>query len=417
MNVIGIIAEYNPFHNGHAYQIKQAKLAAGADLAVVVMSGNFMQRGTPAITDKFTRAKIALENGADLVFELPLFGAAAASRDFAAAGTALLDGLGCITHISYGCETKNYDCIPAIAKILTDEPKEFSRCLCACLKEGKSFPKARELALFSYLHENPLSSPKITEAILHKILSSPNNILALEYETALKKRNSNMISCPVVRIGAGYHDPLLETGFPSASGIRKALFNGEDISLPKHMPGQAARLFAAEGCRFVRENDFSGMLYYKLLSQAANGYEIYSGSSPFLSNRIKNLLPSYINYADFCGLVKTKDITHTRVSRLLLHILLDITKEDETLFKQWDYTPYFRLLGFKKSAKNLLHDIKKKGKAPLLTKPARAKDILPKEAYRLYEKEVFASNLYYGIESQKYGVPLKNEYRKSLVIL
>ncbi len=416
MNVTGIIAEYNPFHNGHAYQLAQAKKETDADFMVVIMSGNYVQRGCPAITDKFTRTRMALENGADLVFELPLLWAAAASCDFAAAGAAFLDRLGIITHISYGCETKNYDMISPLAKILAREPKEFSLYLTSYLKEGKNFPLAKELAFLSYLKTTPPSLP-VTEEMLHEILSSPNNILALEYEKALYKRNSGIISCPIMRKGKSYHDSDLETGFSSATGIREAILEEKQISLHNYMPDSAASLLDAEKKRMIRENDFSGMLYYKLLSEVSLGYEAYSGSSPFLSNRIKNMLPSYTDYKSFCGLVKTKDTTYTRISRLLLHILLNITKEDETVFRQSDYIPYFRLLGFKKHARPLLREIKKRGNAPLLTRPARAKEILSKEVYSFYEKEVFASNLYYGVQSQKGMMPVKNEYRKSLVIL
>ncbi|MCM1259167.1 MAG: nucleotidyltransferase family protein [Roseburia sp.] len=417
MNITGIIAEYNPFHNGHAYQIAKARELTDADYMVVVMSGNYVQRGAPALTDKFTRAKMALNNGADMVVELPALWASAAAPDFAAGGCALLDKLGCVTHISYGCEAKEPAMLCRLAKILADEPERFALSLKKYQKKGKSFPSAMEHALSDYLKtESRAVSPLPDREELHSLFSSPNNILALEYEKNSIKRRMELIPCPISRKGCGYHDSDLTTDFSSATGIRHGLFSGENFSPKDHMPETAAELLPPVQ-NLLRENDFSQMLYYKLLSEASGGFEKYMGSSPFLSNRIKNNLDLFFDYTDFCDRLKTKEVTYAKISRLLLHILLNFTEEDTALGKSLDYIPYLRLLGFRQSARPLLKIIETHGDAPILTKPAAAKAMLSEKAFQIYEKDLFSSNLYYGLQAQKKRGEVKNEYRKSLVIL
>lgn len=414
MNITGIIAEYNPFHRGHAYQIAKARELTDADYVIVVMSGNFVQRGAPALTDKFLRARMALQNGADMVFELPALWASAAAPDFAAGGCAFLDKLGC-THISYGCEAEEPEILCQLAEILAEEPEDFSLSLKKYQEEGMSFPLAMEQALSEHLKKNPNILCHTREEI-HGFFSSPNNILALEYQKNIYRRHAKLTPCPIPRKGCGYHDSGLAAEFSSATGIRHALFSGEKFSPEDHMPKTAADLLPTVQ-NLLREDDFSQMLYYKLLSEASGGFEKYMGSSPPLSNRIQNKLDSFRGYSNFCELLKTKEVTYGKISRLLLHILLNFTREDASLGKSLDYIPYFRLLGFRRSAGALLKTIEEQGDVPILKRPALAKEILSKEAYLFYEKDLFSSNLYYGVQAQKGMCEVKNEYRKSLVIL
>ena len=417
MNVTGIIAEYNPFHRGHAYHIAKARELTKADYVVVVMSGNYVQRGAPALTDKFARAKMALKNGADMVFELPHLWSTSAAPDFAAGGTAFLDKLGCVTHISYGCETEEPKNLVNLAEFLLREPREFSLALKKSQGKGLAYPLAFEQAFLSWAKENPSCDfPCTTREKFHEIFSSPNNILGLEYQKNLLRRQSNLSPCPVPRMGSDYHSPDLETCFSSATAIRNAVFSGREVPLEQYMPKTAADLLPPQKY-LLRENDFSQMLYYKLLSESWMGYESYLGGSPFLSNRIKKHLELFSGYSGFCETLKTKDVTYAKISRFLLHILLNITTEDAALLKSLGYIPYFRLLGFKSTAKPLLKMIEKQGDAPLLTKPAKAKSLLSKKAYLLYKKELFSSDLYYGLQVQKGIQDSANECRKSLVIL
>lgn len=182
------------------------------------------------------------------------------------------------------------------------------------------------------------------------------------------------------------------------------------------MPKTAADLLPPVQ-NLLREDDFSQMLFYKLLSEVSGGFVKYMGSSPPLSNRIQNNLDSFLGYADFCELLKTKEVTYGKISRLLLHILLNFTREDVSLGKSLDYIPYFRLLGFRRPAGALLKTIEEQVRVPILTRPALAKKIFSREAYLFYENDLFSSNLYYGVQAQKGMCEVKNEYRKSLVIL
>lgn len=417
MNVTGIIAEYNPFHRGHAYHMAKARELTKADYIVVVMSGNYVQRGAPAVTDKFTRARMALKNGADMVFELPLLWAVSAAPDFAAGGTAFLEKLGFVTHISFGCETKEPELLKKTAEFLIKEPPDFSLALKKYQQAGMHYPLAMEHAFLHWRKENLSGGfPGLQAENAGEIFSSPNNILALEYQKNIVSRGFKLIPCPISRMGSGYHDPDLNGGYSSATAIRNKLHSGEKIPLEKYMPKNAADLLPPAE-ELIWENDFSRMLFYKLLTESSLGFEKYLGSSPFLSNRIKNHLDTFKDYSGFCDSLKTKDVTYAKISRLLLHILLNLTAKDGKFLKSLDYVSCFRLLGLKDRAKPLLGLIEKQGAIPLLTKPARAKSLLSEKAFSLYEKEVFASNLYYGLQAQKGKADTVNEYRKSLVIL
>ena len=202
MKVNGIVAEYNPFHNGHAYQMKHAKEATGADYTIIVMSGNFMQRGAPALLDKFTRAKMALECGADLVLELPTCYAASSAEFFAKGSVALFDKLGVTTNLCFGSECGNIDTLSRIAEIFYTEPEPYVESLRCNLKKGMSFPIARTWALLQY-------APSLSDD--KDVLSSPNNILGIEYLKALMSRNSKIVPFTTTRVGADYHDKRLGT--------------------------------------------------------------------------------------------------------------------------------------------------------------------------------------------------------------
>ena len=211
MKTVGIIAEYNPFHNGHAYQIQKAKEAAGADFAVIVMSPDFVQRGEPALVDKYSRAKMALASGADLVIELPVCYACGSAEYFAEGGISLLRQLGCVDALSFGCETDDPALFCKLADILLQEPDEYRQKLRKYQKQGMTFPKARETALLDYLSQNrkvrtsiskDSSCAELPVSNVSALLSSPNNILGLEYAKALKKQNSSISILPIRRQGS-----------------------------------------------------------------------------------------------------------------------------------------------------------------------------------------------------------------------
>lgn len=227
MNVTGIIAEYNPFHNGHLYQLEKARNDTNADYLIVVMSGDFVQRGAPALIDKYTRAKMALENGADLVLELPVLWSTASAEYFAGAGIALLDRIGVTSAVCFGCETPDQAALLSLARFLAEEPSAYRSALNDALKKGMSYPAARAFAvqtsLSAPLSGDPSILASVTPELAETILASPNNILGLEYCKALFRRNSQIRPVPIARIGSGYHANNLDTSFASATGIRSYL--------------------------------------------------------------------------------------------------------------------------------------------------------------------------------------------------
>ncbi len=447
MKITGIIAEYNPFHNGHLYQIEQVK-KNGADYVVIIMSGNFLQRGTPAILDKWTRTQMALSAGADLVVELPAVFSTASAQYFARGGVSILDKLGCIDTISFGCESDNIDTIRELSSILWKEPDCYKEKLQLYLKEGNSFPKARESALASYLDNTSVAFSSSEAAAF---ASSPNNILALEYCIALLERSSTMNIVPIKREGSGYHETKLESEvFPSATAIRKILENNiadtaistnpyiakhgdspttkykddfTEISysalplLNSYVPEVVAPLITTHSSKFVWQNDFSLLLKYKLLSQGNASLEGYADVSKELSDKIHKNLRYYQNYNQFCELLKSKELTYSRINRALTHILLDITQDMYDDVKANDYASYARILGFRKDAKPLLSEIGKHTSIPLISKLADTSDILDDKAMRYLEHDIFCSHVYESVVAHKLSTDSKNEFQRQLIII
>lgn len=411
MKVNGIIAEYNPFHNGHKYQLEESLRQTGADYTIVIMSGDFVQRGTPALLEKHRRAEMALKGGADLVLELPVIYASSSAEYFAMGAIATLDKLGVVTNLCFGSECGDISILKKIAQVLVEEPLDYVTSLRQYLKQGYSYPNARNWALF---HNYPF-----LEAY-QNLFSAPNNILGIEYIKALLRRNSNMLPSTVLRAGSGYHDTFLGSDYCSALALRQALQSGQNPShLASHLP--AASWEILEDCfqknSFCHSNDFSQLLYYKLLLNQAKGYERYLDVSSDLSDRISKNLNYFQDYDSFCDLLKTKNMTYTRISRCLLHILLDIDTETLDFAKELDYAPYARVLGFRKEAAELLGAIKKNTSIPLVTKLADAHSLLDEDAAYLLEKDILVSGIYQGILSSKAKRPIQNEYTIPLVIL
>ena len=420
MNIVGLITEYNPFHNGHLYHIQEAKRVTGADAAVVIMSGNFVQRGTPAIMPKHLRAKAALLYGADLVFELPVCFATGSAEFFAMGAVALLDSLGCIDSICFGSECGDSKTLGKIARILAEEPDDYKNVLQDALRKGVSFPQARQTALTQYF-DMPSTDPDRISSVNAKtvaaILSQPNNILGIEYMKALYKRNSSMKAYSIKRIGAGYHESELTEGYSSASAIRRALIQDSlSESIYRQLPSAAQSIMKETfGTRYpVYANDFSLLLKYKLLQETKETLTKYMDISEDLANRIINLRNDFQSFDGFCDALKTKDMTYARISRGLLHILLDIRTEHLTYYKRNGYCHYAHILGFRKSSAELLSLLKGTSKVPLLTKLTQTED-LSEAGCQMLHQDIFASDLYESVITDKFGTPFINEYRQQIV--
>lgn len=409
MKTAGIIAEYNPFHQGHHYHIEKTRRLTNADYIVVVMSGNFTQRGQAAIMDKYRRARQALENGADLVLELPVCFATASAKIFAFGGVSLLDRLGIIDILSFGSEGGALEEIQQLAAFLLKEPDDFKTALQKALKQGFSYPKARFLALEKYFPE------RNTDA-----LCLPNNILALEYCMALLSLNSSMKAVPVKRLHSGYHDKELSPdGCSSATAVRRALNQGFLSHLQEQLPSTVYRELKEEYGRTLPLdiNDFSSLLHYRLFLNEQEDFTVYFDVHKELSDRIRNHRYSFSNYENFCDLLKTKELTHSRISRSLLHILLNIKESDMTRYKEEGYSRYGRILGLRKSASPLLHAIKQNASVPLISKLADLAGKLDPASNSMLETDIRAAHIYESILSAKFNSPFRDEFRRRLPVI
>lgn len=432
MRTAGIIAEYNPFHNGHLYQITYTKEKLGADYIIVAMSGDYVQRGTPALLPKHVRAEMALRCGADLVLELPVSVSTASAEFFAQGGVSLLDGLGVVDLLCFGSEAGEVSALKELAEVLIKEPEEYKTMLKALLSQGQSFPSARSQALLEYF-KNPRNFPgddfdgvlipllnEITE-----ILASPNNILGIEYCKALQRLDSRIKPVTIKRSGSGYHETnISEKKHASATAIRRLFLKkahnfmascdaSANLTGVKEQIPEAAYTTLTDALlhnAFVTEEDFNSVLHYCLLTKNQSELCRFLDISEDLAQRIINQRNCYHGFSDFASLLKTKEITQTRIQRALMHLMLGITEVPSSL-------PYARVLGFRKDSTPLLKEIKNKTSIPLITKPADAGSILSIEGRRLFDESTFASNLYEGILSRKSGRNYVHEYTKPVVII
>lgn len=426
--VVGIVAEYNPFHNGHAYQIQEAKRLSGAKHCIVAMSGDFVQRGAPAIFDKYTRAKMALLGGADLVLEIPPMFAVSSAEDFAGCAVSLLDHLKIVSHLCFGCECGDTRPLMKAAQVLCEEPEAFRTVLKQGLKTGLSFPQARMKALKSL-------GSDYSEIRSEDLLSTPNNILGVEYCKALIRRESPMVPVALKRRGNDYHDIFLssceadkeETCFSSASALRKALedFNGSSDGsswkleplLEKNIPKCVWEL--AKDYTPVFPDDFSALLSCRLLELQSQNADLadFGDVSEELAARMNHQILDFSTFENRILGLKTKQYTYTRVSRSLVHILLNITRKEITFRKEHDYISCFRVLGFKRDSASLLTAIKKAAGLPLITKTADAANFLDEEALKEFYRDLFCSHVYQSVAGLKKGNRKTNEYTQPVIIL
>lgn len=411
IKVNGVVAEYNPFHNGHSYQLQDARKKSGADYTIVVMSGSFVQRGAPALLNKYIRAEMALKNGADLVLELPALYSVSSAEYFATGAVTLLDKLGVVNNLCFGSECGDIRKLQPLADILLEEPAEYSALLKKYVKQGYTYPAARTAALIQY-------RPEFSDA--RDLLASANNILGVEYLKALRRRDSKLKPITTARTSSGYHDRMLGTHQSSALALRQAIYDNQDIKIfSDQMPESAFAILSnvLSAGETLRLDDLSAPLHYKLLMEADKGYAKYLDVSKELSERIRKHLYDFTNYREFCDLLKTKDMTYTRISRALLHILLNIKNDDLKLYEQADYICYARVLGFRKDAEDLLTAIKNHSSVPLLTKLADAEQILDETGLAILKKELRMNAVYESAAAIKSGRPMINEYRNPLVII
>ena len=405
MKIVGLITEYNPFHAGHLYHMQRARELTGADYCVVLMSGSFVQRGEPAIFDKYRRTKAALLAGADLVLEMPVAFSTASAHEFAAYGVALLSAIG-VDAVVFGSECGQIEFLKQAASALNHESAEFQERLRKGLKAGLTYPQARAKALEM---EDPWAS----------VLTSPNNILGIEYLRAAEDLHSPMEFYTISRKGSGYHeDTLADANFPSASAIRGIIRNSlskdKDLLdiLASHLPAVTHPAYTGAVPVFV--DDFSELLNAAVLQMQAT-FSI-ADLSPELAARLAK--PPYfpLSFEERIQALKTRQLTYTRVSRALLHLVLGMREEDISRWKDEGYALYARILGFRRQSSPLLSCLHKKSSIPLITKMADAAQNLSPSALALLEQEVYASHLYQTVRMKRSGV-FQNEYTEGLVFV
>ena len=388
IRTLGIIAEYNPFHNGHMYHLQKAKEEAGAQYTICVLSGNFVQRGTTSIINKWKKAELALQNGIDLVIELPTIYSVSSAENFAQGAIKLLESLGIVDGISFGAETSDYGALNNIATILSDEPKVYKDLLNKELKKGLSFPKARENALMLYLNDN-----KRYVDILH----SPNNILAIEYLKSLKKIKSTIQPIPVKREKVYYNDDKIVDDFASATAIRSMLKNKQFGDIRKVVPDVTYEVLRKESELENIVLDLSSYekeLIYTLRKMTVKEIEDLPDVTEGLEHSIKNAVSMSNDINHILDVIKSKRYTQTRLQRILIYALLGITKKDVIASRK--VNPYIRVLGFNEKGRDLISRINKQNpKATVITSVKKFKTSNNSKVYsRMLDIDIFSTDVY-----------------------
>ena len=372
MNV-GIIAEYNPFHKGHRLHIANTSALTGAENVIAVISGSFVQRGEPAIADKFMRTRAALLNGVDMVLELPVCYATGAADVFAFGAVDTLEKSGMVDILSFGTEAGDIELFKEAARLLNNETPEFKEALRKRMKEGISYAAAREGAL-SEVFSRDMS-----------FLGEPNNILALEYLRALDRLKSRILPVTIKRQVNSYNSRIMTGTISSARAIRHSLYNGEtDIALSAIPSNCYDMLYNVLENKLPHIDLYTDALKYILRTENSQDLALIDGITEGLENRIPSIT-AFESITELANAVKSKRYTLSRVRRALLHILLDIKKTD---IDMTEGVRYIRVLGFKRDKANLVSELTEKAAVPVIT---NVKNATPS----LYDKEIFATNMYY----------------------
>ena len=385
--VLGIIAEYNPFHNGHLLHLTKSKEEIGAEYSICIMSGNFVQRGNTSIVNKWVKAEMALKSGIDLVLELPTVYSISSAENFAEGAIKLLNSLKIVDTVSFGSENSDIDILNKISGILYEEPKQYLEFLNKELKKGLSFPKARENAILLYLNDKKYSN----------ILNQPNNTLAIEYLKALKKYKSHIIPISIKREKAFYNSNCIVDEYASATAIRNMIVNSQFNDIRKVMPRIAYDLLMQEieNNQYVIDiSKFEKEILYSIRRLSTVDLKKFPEVNEGLENAIKNAANSCNTLAELINIIKTKRYTQTRIQRILLYILLNITKKNMYISRKT--VPYTRILGYSPKGKALISEIYKANpKITLITSVKNFFDSSNNKTYKhMLNKDVLATNIY-----------------------
>ena len=445
MKVTGIITEYNPFHNGHKYHIEEAKRVTGADYVIAVMSGNFVQRGTPAMIDKYNRTRMALNNGADIVFELPVCYATGSAEYFALGAVSLLDRLGVVDYLCFGSECGDIALIKDAAELLVKASAPLEENLTVLMKEGLTYPAARARAVKEYL---ACTGQAEKYGNITRLLEEPNNILGIEYVKALYECSSSITPVTIKRQSSHYHDTELadtegkiipvnkyyplpsraddvpdDPLFSSATAIRETILESECIfglsAVKRSVPDDVYAFLIDHYYKTfpITEEDFSRILKYKLLSEDKNSLEQYLDISPDLADRMLNIPDLDKNISALLKSLKTRNVTQTRINRAMIHLLLNMKEETINGYKENGYTFYARLLGIRRESTRLLRKITDMEGIPVITKVAKANEQLDTLGLQMLSEDIFAAHIYNQAIFEKFGTSIPNEYKHGICIV
>lgn len=390
MKILGIIAEYNPFHNGHKYHIEEARKKTKSDFVIVVMSGNFTQSGNIAIYDKFTRANLATEYGVDLVIELPTIFATSSAESFAFGAVSLLNNLGIVDYICFGSETDNIDTLYSISKIINDNNIQITSKIKENLKTGVSYPVARENVLKEYLTQDDLS-----------ILNKSNNILGIEYLKALDKLKSNITPICIKRESSNFNETTLNANsnrYTSATSIRNMINQNKINLVEKYVPALTYTAILNNDASF--NDKLYKILKYKILTTSTENLKNVSEVTEGLENKMKNAITHSISYDDFINSIKSKRYTMTKIKRMLNNILLNIKKED-LMFAKNNSITYAHILSLGYKGKELLSLISKNSNIDIITKiNDNILNNLNDDIRKYLNLDILASNIYYTLSNE-----------------
>ncbi len=404
---LGIIAEYNPFHNGHLTHLIQSKKLCDSGYTVCIMSGNFTQRGVPAVIDKWERTKMALNNGVDMVIELPVIYSIASAENFAYGSIRILDSLKIIDFVSFGSECGKLDILEELVNVLYNEPKAYVTLLKHELSKGLSYPKARENAVLLYLNNIRRYA---------NILSNPNNILGIEYLKALKKLKSSIAPVTVKRIYTEHNSTNTYDNYASSTAIRELINRKKDFS--KYLPTESYSILEnciKHGKTISSLASFEKEIIYTLRRMTSFEISNLPDVSEGLENKIKVAANECNTVKELINIIKSKRYTETRIQRIILCSLLGITKQH--INELYKINPYVRILGMNAKGKELLSLIKYENpKLPIITS---VKDFIDtnknKLLYDMLIFDILASNIYtIGFESEPYA---NLDFTQKLIIM
>ncbi|MDR7856371.1 nucleotidyltransferase [Tissierella sp.] len=393
MTILGLITEYNPFHYGHLYHLEQSKINTNADFSIAIMSGSFLQRGEPSFIDKWTKAKMAINNGVDLVLELPFVFSSQSAENFAYGGVKLMDSLNIVDYLSFGSEVGELEPLLQISNILSNEPVSYKEMLRNNLSTGLSYSVSRSNAIEEYTNTFSTDS----QFDYKEILSKSNNILGIEYLKAINKTNSKIKPITIKRSGSSYNDLDLSNGHASATGIRNIVKKKGLNSIKSLVPIETYNCLEEYLCKYNNFNyleNYNQILLYLILSTEKEKLEGLIDIENGLENRIKDQGVKSNNIKEIINSIVTKRYPRTRIQRLFVHLLNNLYKDNfEQLYKS--YPSYIRVLGANKNGVLLLKKIKENSTLPIITKFADYKHLDNKELEDILIYDKKATDLFF----------------------